>query len=277
MGNYNLIDVLLLLGIAQGLFLAITIPIVHQKNVAANKVLTLQLLLACLALLTRIALYKISELWIIQRLAPLEFLIFIFGPLGYIYLKRLLEQERSRFLVSWVHYIPALVYLAFLIHLNTYSTRAFHQRLVSGYFAIPFFVAELAAMLFNSYYWFLSMRFFIQIQKKKKEQFSFRQPAISFVRILLIASGIILLAWTISFISTYILRIRIPIINYNLVWIAIPLLIYAIGFFALKQPEIFRILLKEKSKAKFRELIDQQSIDSLKTQLTKLMNRTRST
>ena len=139
MGSYDLLDVFLLLGIAQGLFLALTIPIVHRKNVAANRILTLQLVLACFTLLTRIVLHKATEVWVVQRFTPLECFIFLFGPLGYVYLKRLMEEGKSKFLLSWYHYIPSFCYLLFLLSLNTYSTQEFHQKLVAGNFAFAFF------------------------------------------------------------------------------------------------------------------------------------------
>ena len=108
--------------------------------------------------------------------------------------------------------------------------------------------------------------------QNKKEQLSFRQSALFFVRILLIASGSILLAWMVSFLGSYIFRLNTLIVSYDLVWTAIPLLIYIVGFFALRQPELFRVRLKEKSKPQARELIDQQSVTSLKEALSKLMN-----
>ena len=102
MTQYTTLDVLLLVGIAQGVFLAITLPILHNRNVAANKVLALQLLLACAALFARMLLVKADTFLIIQRLAPIETLIFVFGPLGYIYLKRLLQTGQSRFFAAVV-------------------------------------------------------------------------------------------------------------------------------------------------------------------------------
>ena len=118
----------------------------------------------------------------------------------------------------------------------------------------------------------MSIGFFRKIMQNKKEQLSFRQSALFFVRILLIASGSILLAWMVSFLGSYIFRLNTLIVSYDLVWTAIPLLIYIVGFFALRQPELFRVRLKEKSKPQARELIDQQSVTSLKEALSKLMN-----
>ncbi|WP_350284548.1 AraC family transcriptional regulator [uncultured Croceitalea sp.] len=272
MASYSLIDVFLLLGIAQGFFLGITLSIVHQKNRAANKVLALQLLLACFCLLTRMLIHKADELWIIQRLAPLESLIFIFGPLGYIYLRRLLEKDQKQFRVSWFHYLPAMVYLVLLLSINLYSEEEFRKQLIAGHYVNVFFIAECSALIFNGYYWYLNAYFFSTVLRKEKEQLSFTQSVIPFVRVVLIASGSILLAWAISFFSANVFQVTIPIINYDLVWIAIPLLIYIVGYFALKQPEIFRVyLITDKPKTKVRELMNKRRSEELQQQLTKLM------
>lgn len=274
MGSYDFMDVLLLLGIAQGFFLSITLPIVHQKNIAANKVLALQLLLACLVLLTRMVVYKTDQLWIAQRFALLETLVFVFGPLGYIYLKRLLQKDQEKFTLSWVHCIPALLYLSYLIFVNTFSSQEFGQRLATGYFRKVFLITELSALLFNLYYWYLNVRFFLQVLRKEKEQLSFSQTTISFVQVMLIVTGVILLGWIVSFCSTYIFRTILPIVNYDMVWIAIPILIYIVGYFALKQPAIFRIVVSEDStKSATKSRMDDRSIQDLQRGLAQLMKK----
>ncbi|MEM9362952.1 MAG: helix-turn-helix domain-containing protein [Bacteroidota bacterium] len=271
MGNYNVTDIFLLLGIGQGLFLSFSLLLIHKRNVAANKILALQLFLSGLILLTRMLLHKADEFWIIQRLAPLESLIFVLGPLGFTYFKRLFEKGQSNFMVNRLHYLPALAYLTFLLYLGSYSNQEFGQKLISGDFNFPFLIAEVTGICFNLYYWFLSFHFIRTIQKKAKEQFSFNQTMIAYAKILLVASGIILTAWAFGFLNMYVLKVKIPTITYNMVWISVPILIYIVGFFAIKQPEIFRIVLQEKSKAKLRKLLDDKSIEDLKRRLEKLM------
>ncbi len=274
MGNFNVIDILLLFGIGQGLFLGITLPIIHKKNVSANRVLTLLLLSACGCLFTRMLIHKAEELHFIQRLAPMETLIFVFGPLSFIYLKRLLEKDQHRFRLSPVHYIPAMIYLIFLIYLSMMPREEFARRVMQGQFGAVFFFAELSALLFNIYYWCLDMLFFLKAMKKEKEQLSFDQSVFSFVTVVFIASGVILSAWAISFLSSHVFNFIIPLINYDLVWIAIPVLVYVVGYFALKQPEIFKVhIVKAKIKAKGRELLNKQSSEELKLKLANLLSK----
>ncbi|MEM9077310.1 MAG: AraC family transcriptional regulator [Bacteroidota bacterium] len=269
--HYSATDIVLLLGIGQGLFLSFSLLLIQKKNRAANRILALQLVLSCLILLARMMLHKADEFWVIQRLAPLESLIFVVGPLGYVYFKRLFEKGQSKYMVNSLHFAPALVYLTFLSYLNSYSNEEFGQKLISGGFHYFFLVAELTAIIFNLYYWFLSFRFIQTIQKKVKEQFSFAQSTLTFAKILLIASITILTIWAIGFFNIQIFRLQIPTITYNVIWIGIPVLIYIVGFYAIRQPEIFRVLVEEKAKTKLRKLLDDKSIADLKRKLEQLM------
>ncbi|MDB4291900.1 AraC family transcriptional regulator [Maribacter sp.] len=218
--------------------------------------------------------YKAGEIWVLQRITLLETFIFVFGPLGYIYLKRLLEKDQEKFKLPWFHYLPALFYLSYLVFINTYSSQEFEQHYISGDFGTPFFIAELSALLFNLYYWYLNVQFFLKVLKKEKEQLSFSQTAITFVRVILISIGIILLAWSVSFCSTYFFRFALPLVNYNFVWIAIPVLIYVVGYFALKQPEIFRISVTDKKpKSAVKPALDGRLIQQLRDGLTELMQK----
>jgi len=271
MNGYNGMEILLLLGIGQGLFLSLTLSILHNKNVAANRVLSLQLFVSCLILFTRMMLHRADEIWVVQRLAPMEALIFVLAPLGYIYLKRLLEKGQAQYRLSILHYIPALIYLGYLLYINSYSNEEFGRRMMDGSMGLPFFIAELGALLFNISYWFFGARFFLKALNKEKDQLSFRQSALLFVKILVIGSGGILSAWAIGFVGLHGFHVIIPIINYNLVWAAIPILIYIVGFFALRQPELFRLTIEE-PKVKVKKRMDEKDVVLLKEKLTQLMS-----
>ncbi len=58
--------------------------------------------------------------------------------------------------------------------------------------------------------------------------------------------------------------------DYNTIWVAIPIFIYVIGYFSLKQPELFRIVLEEKINEKKARLSPSES-DILMKKLDSLM------
>ncbi len=53
-------------------------------------------------------------------------------------------------------------------------------------------------------------------------------------------------AWVISFINDTFLDRYFTYVNYESIWVIIPVLLYIIGYFSLKQPELFRISFEEK-------------------------------
>ncbi|AWX45877.1 hypothetical protein HME9304_02907 [Flagellimonas maritima] len=273
MSSFNFVDVIFLIGIAQGLFLGITLPIVHQKNTSANIILSLQLIFACLMLLMRMIIYKAEEIWIIRYICIVETFIFMYGPLGYMYLKRLLEKNQQNYTLGWVHYIPALLYFSFLLVIANYTDKEYISRLSSGKFYIPFLVAETAALILNIYYWYLCGRLFLSYQKNQKHQLSFSQRAISFVKIVLFVIGSILFLWVLGFISKYFLNYNIDIISYNIIWIGIPILIYVVGYYALRQPEIFRISTNKDKPNAVKFKLEDEEIIHLKQNLEVLMDK----
>jgi AraC-like DNA-binding protein len=82
--------------------------------------------------------------------------------------------------------------------------------------------------------------------------------------------SLFLLAWLFSFINASIFNRYFTFIDYNSVWVAIPVFIYVIGYFSLKQPELFRLPVEKKVKEKKDRLSEGETI-ILKEKLDSLM------
>jgi hypothetical protein len=101
--------------LGQGLFLMFALRFLPKRNKYANRVLSIILLIANVMLLGRIAVgyYGIEQL---HRIATLmDGTIYIFGPLFYGYIRRLLFIEKSVYHLSFVHYIPVITYSLFYV------------------------------------------------------------------------------------------------------------------------------------------------------------------
>nr|WP_299342494.1 helix-turn-helix domain-containing protein [Allomuricauda sp.] len=272
MGNFNSVDLVILLGVAQGLFLAITLPMVHRTNTQANIVLSIQIALACMVLFTKVVIFKAEQFWVIQRAILLEPFIFLYGPLGYIYLKRLLEKGSEKFQLHWSHYIPALIYFVYLVYLNILPTETFANKWMGGDFAVPFFWAELLALVQNCIFWYFCGQLIFQYQERETSQLSFIQGTTSFIKAIHVLVGFILFLWVLSFLNTYFLKLSFWYVNYDMVWIGIPVLIYIVGYYALRQPEIFRIQMDTKiGKALNKQRLPESEIELLKSKLENLI------
>jgi AraC-like DNA-binding protein len=80
-----------------------------------------------------------------------------------------------------------------------------------------------------------------------------------------------LVLWNISFINKF-FSIHLPyLFSYNLVWINIPVFIFIVSFFSLKQPEIFRVNIDTKENNKKEQRIDNKKIKEISIQLEHLM------
>ena len=270
--KFTIETILLIISISQGIFLSLTVLIMHKKNIAANKILSLILLLSCGMLSTRILIINATDIWVIQRFAIFETFIFLFGPLGYMYVKRLMQVQKQSFILPLYHFIPAILYFLYLLSFHLISGAEFKQKLIVGDYNIPFLIAELAALLFNTYYLILSIRLLRVLKNEEKEQLSFPQNGIQFIRVILIAITVVIAIWVVVFMKAYILRITGMWINYNSVWITISFLNYIVGFYALTQPEIFRIRLVEKSK-KIQPRLDDEEVIKLKRILSHCMEQ----
>ncbi len=74
--------------------------------------------------------------------------------------------------------------------------------------------------------------------------------------------------------SNYLFQTYLPFLNYNSIWIVIPILIYIVGYYALKQPEIFRVILKtDKLKNPSKHRLDDTLVQDLTTRLEVLVEK----
>ncbi|MGB3149342.1 MAG: AraC family transcriptional regulator [Maribacter sp.] len=269
--DISFIDILLLMGIAQGVFLTLTLPIVHLNNTKPNSILSVQLAMTSMLLLSKFIISKADEFWVVQWAGVLEFIIFLFGPLGYLYILRLLIKGKQNIHLALPHYVPSICYALFLLYLCTYSETDYHSFWKEGHLATIFAIVEGLALASNLYYLFYCGKLIFSFDKNKKEQLSFAQPSLRFLKIMFSAIAIILIVWCSSFVTSTFFGLFNMYFNYNTVWIALPLLIYGIGFYALKQPEIFRVSIHTKENTKAKDRLVETEIQNLKSSLNTLI------
>ena len=270
-------NTLILLGFSQGLILAVILLKSVASNRSANRYLALLLVFVSIMLLSKMILIKYPSILLFQRLGLTEPIIFLFGPMLYKYLTLLLKQPSPKG-NRWLRYLPAIVYLGFIIYTNLIPLQHYYDMLRQGEFHIPFLIVELAALIHASYFWILSKKKISSYGNQEKKQFSFDQPAIKFAKFSNYIIGSVLLFWWIGFIGTYLIGISGFAFSYLVVWLALPLLVYVIGYYAIRQPEIFKLTkLKEipqkKSLKKMYQRLPGPEIIDLKTKLDALLEQ----
>ena len=272
MDAFFITDIVLIIGISQGLFLAIAIYSITNKNKEANNILSIVLLMASLMLFGRMALDKIEAKWIYHIAILVDTTVFLFGPLIYIYLRRLNFFETSKFKLGWWHYLPALLHLMYFFWTLSFSTEEFSVLFFSGKLNLISFVVIAAGLLSFTFYLFKSGILIKKYREIEKKELSYRQGVFKFSVILLFTCALLTLLWWISFIKTNFFAQRFRLFNYELMWIFTPSFIYIIGFYALRQPEIFRLKLDYANARPKKDRLKPEEIKKLKERLMYFIN-----
>ena len=247
--SFTLLDVILFLGVSQGIFLAITLRLIDNRNKAANDVLSITIGIAVIMLFGRVMAYRIEALWVNYVAGIVDVTIFLFGPLIYCYIRRLLFQETPVFKLSFWHYLIACIHIFITIgvYLAPENVMAFIKEI--RFLPYFWFFAELIGIISFIGYTIASIRLFKKHKKVMEHQISYVLVIRRYIRYVLVTVILFTVLWFISFISGIFKFSEIStVLNYPLVWVSSPLFIYVIGYYSLRQPEIFRMPLHPKIK-----------------------------
>ena len=269
--SFEFIDLILFLGISQGIFLALTIQVIQNKNKAANKILSIILLVSVVMLIGRMIFLKYLTASLFLYTILIDAVIFIFGPLCTTYFRRLAFSEIKRFRLPWFHYIPLLLHTIFFVYIASFSSEEFIGKVNNGDFTIHFFIIEGAGIISNSIYWFLNVKLLLKYIRAEKENISFKQKLVTFLKYFQVSIGFFLGLWMISFISAKFFDHSLYPIGYDWLWVGISVFIFVVGYYSLKEPELFRIPL-QKEKPQMNRL-PESDIFSIGNQLKHLMEK----
>lgn len=269
--DLNITNIILLLGISQGIFLSISIRLINNKNKEANSCLSFLLLIATIMLFCRFAVFKISQEWIWRFGILIDTSIFLFGPLIYLYSKRLILDTIERYKLSLYHYILPLAHLGYYFWTLSFPISDFNDMYFSGKLNWGFFLVESFGILSLIFYWFKALSVVKHYKNQESNELSFRQSVYKYLKVLLITLAICITLWLVSFISANFFGRIMSFISYDMMWISIPLFIYTIGYYSLKQPEIFRVSPAGRNDSNINRLKPEQ-IHKLQKGLNYLMN-----
>ena len=272
MQSFTFIDIILFLGISQGVFLAVTIQIIKDKNKEANTILSIILLLSVVMLSGRMIFFRFLTPRFLQWTILIDAVIFLFGPLCYMYFRRLSFYKNEGFRLSWQHYIPVMFHVLFSFYTLYFTPVEFMDKISSGFFQIPFAIIEGAGIVSNFYYWGANNKLLKAYTKEEKNVISYKQRLVSFFSLFQIFILIFILVWMISFLSRNFFNYIIPFISYDIVWAVISVFIYVIGYYSLKEPVLFRIPL-QKEKTNVQTRITQTQTAALEKELDYLMEK----
>lgn len=247
--SFTLLDVILFLGVSQGIFLAITLRFIDNRNKAANDVLSIAISIAVIMLFGRVVAFRIQAPWVYYVAGLVDVTIFLFGPLIYCYIRRLIFQEKPLFKLPFWHYLLAIVHIIITLGMYVASeevTAFLNEIHFLRYF---WFFAEMIGILSFLCYTIASFQLFRKHKKVMEYQVSYVLAIRRYVAWILGAVALFTVLWMISFVSVIFKVSSVStVLNYAVMWISIPLFMYVVGYYSLRQPEIFRMRLKPKGK-----------------------------
>jgi AraC-like DNA-binding protein len=236
--SLDFIAVLLFAGVVQGAFLAVALLIPKRRdgNRVANRILSLLLaLFAGNIILHTLAytqyLFRFPQLAKVD--APLTFLV---APLFYFYVRALTKKDFRFEATAWLHFIPFVLCAAFFVpfYLQPAAEKIRHLRQIE---AAPCAQCRIVSWLLISQmlvYFVAAFRILQRHQENIKSAFSSLEKInLNWLRYLLVVYAVdwlAVLAWQLSGGGT-------AFANY--LWLFVSVVMYAIGYKSLQQPEIF--------------------------------------
>ncbi|MEO9803625.1 MAG: helix-turn-helix domain-containing protein [Reichenbachiella sp.] len=238
----NIFTTVLMAGFLHGIILVIALQRVKKANKRANKFLSLMIGLISLALICRLS-YEPQILQISMKLGMLpDFILFLFGPLLLLYIKNLLAKSGELTKINWWHFTPAAIHFLYMLGILLMDRERHLEMILSGQFYLPIHIVLILSLTHNVIYWFACLKVLNAYQKESKNDVSY-EPQLKYLYTLLSLTGLCLVVWLISESLTIGGFGRPDFKTYGYVWISLTFIIYALGFFAMNQPELFKVSL----------------------------------
>lgn len=246
--NFNLFNTILLLGIIHGGVMTLLLFNIRKRNVKANRLLALFVLLITLTMVGRL----IKESSILNTfpnfLAIPDAIIFLYGPLMFLYFRKLLVREALSTPQLLVHFIPAVLFILSEIPL-LFDEEHWLRTLWREHTRIRFIAIEGGALLHNAFYLYLIRNLASQYVRVSDDNFAFKQHPPHLKSIFILAM-VTLLIWMSSYFSWVFRYYNIlSEIGYRLVWIILAFTTYLLGYFAMKNPEFYKMTIHERNGA----------------------------
>lgn len=237
----ELINTLLILGAAQGLFLAVLLA-TKQTNSTANRILAVAMAAFSLYIFTGVY-YAREYYYAVPHFIGVSVpLIFLFGPILYLYARTVSEGGHA-FRKAWLlHFVPFLLvtlYLApFFLQDGASKIEFLHTLMQAG---PPRYLVVIQQLQYPQgiLYVLLTIGLLRRHRARLRESFSslerinllwLRNLTIGITAIWVLATGINLLDLA---------GFRIGEVESSLTPLAVSFLVYAVGYLGLRQPEIF--------------------------------------
>lgn len=222
------IIILLFIGAAQGFLLSVALASLRRGNRIANRILSVLLLFFS----AMIAIHALKQL---ETPAYHEAgeekyghtIFFLFGPLIFFYVKALTSQQMKFYFKYSLHLVPFFFFILLYYYIGHISYQSDFVQILNA--LLPWLMmVQMLIYLFSA----------LQLLKKYSNEIhnnfsSLEKINLNWLHFLMICQFII---WPLSFVVE---MFKSTPVQVNIMWLAISIFIYSIGYFGIYQPEIF--------------------------------------
>lgn len=225
---------IMLFAVFQGLLLLLALSNKKQRNIPANRVL-IGLISAICFLLAMIATSQSSNLLLTQDFGYLtDSVSLLYGPLFYFYVLRLLEVSNKPI---WPHLTPFLLFVIFNTLWLVIGPDPQMATLRSNFylFMTTSSLAQIITYLILS--WRVTVRYRLQIKSQRSYH-----PSLRYLQVLIvIISSCVILFSTNYFGQQAGYQLNLDFLDYHVTWLLLSAFIFTLAYYAIRQPEIFRL------------------------------------
>ncbi len=235
-------NIILIGGALHGVFLLFAINSIKDRNKGANRYLSMLIVIITVALLGRVTFKDIILQDYPQVLMLPDIVLFLFGPILYFYVSQLLTSEKIKI---WPHLLVAGAHYTYMILVGCRSSEALWEMISSGVLMKPMYGILMLGIIHSGIYSWLSYRKLFIYQKESRENLSF-DARISYLHLLLGLIVACLVVWGYALLTTLFAGDAPNFFAYKIIWVGLTILVYVMGFFAVKQPELFKLAVSSK-------------------------------
>lgn len=272
MEGITFVSIIIFYGALQGLILAFSINRIKDRNQQANRLLAFFILLISLVLFSRLVYEKGVTIW---QTWPHLFLLpdlpmFLYGPIFYFYIKKLLLKPAKKYKYWWLHFIPFATHLFILSYYCLESRAVYLNRIIHGnLWEVPYaaWASSIHIALYLGWSYTIFRRYLEQVPAKLSHQ-----PQLTYLKIFFLLASLCWLTWLYSNLADLFSHIpEILVFNYHLSWVALSFITFMLSYYAMGQQEVFKVRLQNEKYAgsglthKQLEVLEQQLQEIMKT------------
>lgn len=271
---FSIIEVLIFIGIAQGMSLTFALLKMKNRNKTASSYIVFLLITTMIILVGRLRYTnEFNQFWM-RKWMLMDVAFYLYGPLLYAYLKQLTSTGTYRNATK--HYLTAIIFFVSIIFLNFLPEEKYYllsNKMTQSSEGILFWFFTGAELLIIISLLIYTGLCFILLKRYKREEhnsLSFEQSTISYLLTFLLIVLVCSFCWVGVFIQNHFL-IKFQFIDYQVIWLGIVISTFIIGYYSMVHAKIFRLEYSNDNRKIKSERLSQKGIDELSRKINDII------